>query len=260
MKNMEASLLGLPPEIRLQIYDYLLPDNKEDRCLSIRHYITKPTTVESKRRSKYHVITAIQRRYMRTTYHLVASSDSPMFPQIISVCKKVYDEASHFLYSRHSFDFGLDIEAVGPFLSDLSPSTRQLIPEIRVRKRAPNPFLQSDNAAWDKMCGALAEMGGLQTLAIVVEGRRPRGEYDGPQELTVSDFRLLSGLKHECLEWIPLLGSVRSIRNVDIIPDVRESFPPTCMESRLFAAFSGSFHKGFIRYLKDDLGLPVRIC
>lgn len=183
-----------------------------------------------------------------------------MFPQIMRACRHFYEETSHFLYGGHSFDFGLNIEAVGPFLSDLNPQTRELIPEVRVRKRAPNPCLQSDNVAWDKMCSVLAGMSSLQTLAIVVEGRRPREHYEGPQELSLSDFRLLSGLKHECLEWVTMLGSVKGIRNVEVIPEVRESFAPTCTESILFAAFSASFHRGFTSYLKEALGVPVRIC
>ena len=258
MDTAGCHFLKIPPEVRFEIYKYLLPDGGQ-KWLAIRNHVTKPSFIESKKRAKYNVVTPIQRRCVETTYHAVL--DVPMHAEIMAVNRQIYRETSYHLYASHSFDFDLDLEAVGPFLSDLSPETRLLIPQIKVRKRGPNPCLVNDNSAWKKMCRTLSTMQGLQNLAVVVEGRRPREAYEGPQELSLSDFRLLFGLKTESLDWIPALaGAATAIRKLEIIPDVRESFQPTCSESILFAAFSASIHRDFLHFLKDDFGLPIMIC
>lgn len=298
---VESFFLNIPFDIRLQIYSYLLPDGGAQKRFYIAHYPNTPLNLEAKKRSKYYTTTALQRRYYETTYRLVCPTTKSLqnsssnninagdgsettkgaYTQIMAVNRQIYGETSYYLYAGRSFDFGTNIEAVSAFLSDLLPPTRQLITEVRVRKRGgPGGFYAglSDNVAWKRMCDTLGSMKGedreekdqkqkqplLQTLAVEVEGRKPKESWEGPQELTVHDFRLLSGLRTECLEWITALAAVaKAVRHLRVIPKVFESSAipkPECTESILFAAFSASLTRGgFMAFLRDDLGLPARI-
>jgi hypothetical protein len=41
-----------------------------------------------------------------------------MYPAILSVNRKIYEEIAPILYVNRTFDFGRDVEAIVPFFSD----------------------------------------------------------------------------------------------------------------------------------------------
>lgn len=68
---------------------------------------------------------------------------------LMRTCRTLWAETAHFLYAGHTFDFGADVQAVGPFLSSLTPATRDLVTQISVYKRGPWFFdRMSDRDEW----------------------------------------------------------------------------------------------------------------
>lgn len=53
----------------------------------------------------------------------------------MSTTRQIYKEATHVLYENRTFSFGSNVEAVVPFFSDLTPTTRQLIKNIFLLER-----------------------------------------------------------------------------------------------------------------------------
>ncbi|KAI9899497.1 hypothetical protein N3K66_005958 [Trichothecium roseum] len=171
-----------------------------------------------------------------------ASRKREIHPSILSVNRLIHREASQRLYARSAFRFAADIEALVPFLSDLTPRTRSLVREISLRKRGGASAgacvsADSDAGEWARLCAYLAGQRRegvmrLRRLDVVVEGGKPRcgisnsssssssnsssgnsvaqstghgnrnGTWDGPKELSVSDLRLLYATRHDSMEWV----------------------------------------------------------
>lgn len=180
-----------------------------------------------------------------------------MYPAILCTNRKICEEASHYLYGKHAFHFGQDLEAVVPFLDDRTPATRDLIRSITLHKRSPTSCIETDSCEWRAICRFLRSLNKLEKLTVVVEGGKPRRPWDGPQELSVSDLRLLYSTRHESLEWVRDLASVKTIGEVEIIADVRHLPEPKTTTMLIFAAFSGSIESSLVDFLRDDLGIPA---
>lgn len=161
-----------------------------------------------------------------------ASQKREIHPSILSVNKLIHREASQRLYARSSFRFAADVEALVPFLSDLTPWTRSLVREISLRKRGGASAgacasADSDAGEWARLCAYLLGQRRegvmrLRRLDVVVEGGKPRcgissnsgdnsgaqgtghgnGTWEGPKELSVSDLRLLYATRHDSMEWV----------------------------------------------------------
>lgn len=161
-----------------------------------------------------------------------ASQKREIHPSILSVNKLIHHEASQRLYARSAFVFAADVEALVPFLSDLTPRTRSLVREISLRKRGGASAgacasADSDAGEWARLCAYLAGQRRegvmrLRRLDVVVEGGKPRcgissnsgdnsgaqgaghgnGTWEGPKELSVSDLRLLYATRHDSMEWV----------------------------------------------------------
>ena len=113
--------LRLPVEIRLQIYNYLLP-TPSSYTFEVRTLLPQQVNFyHYKRRSKYQVptTTGLYSSSASTTYYLANApgsgspsdntSDSgarePLYPQILSTCRTTYIEARPVLYANRTFDF-----------------------------------------------------------------------------------------------------------------------------------------------------------
>lgn len=252
--------LRIPTEIRMLIYEYLL-DNGGNRSIAIRNKSRREfQNHDKKRRSVYRIMErSFARMSYETTYCVdTEDSDWTMHTSIMCANKKLREEAAYFLYGRHSFHFGEDLEAVVPFLDDQSTITRNLVREITVYKRSPTTG-QPDSYDWAAICDFLKNGRKLNKLTLVIEGGRPRGEWVGPQELSVSDFRLLYATRHESLEWARELASVKTISEVEIVADIHY-LPDTQTNMMLvLAAFSASIETSLVDFLRDDLGIPVKV-
>lgn len=254
-----SPFMEIPAEVRGLIYDYLF-DNAGNERLEIRsiEYNRLPKKEEDRARTKYHVLDhSIVRRCYQATYCL-DTKDAYFCAPLMRVNRKIYEETSYIVYSRHSFDFGVDIEAVQPFLSDLSPGSRQLIQELSLCKRGPLPIFENDRSEWRSLCRYLAEACVVKKLRLVVQGGRPSKDWTGPKEFSARDLQLLADLKHESLDWVGELAQV-DIQELEVLPDMHYSPPPTNSNMLIFAAVSASIEKGLTEFLRSQLRLAPRV-
>lgn len=85
---------------------------------------------------------------METTYR-TANEGAYFCTALMRACRALAAETAHALYGAHVFDFGADVEAVRPFLSDLAPATRGLVRRVSLYKRGPWLFDSwSDRCEW----------------------------------------------------------------------------------------------------------------
>ncbi|KAI1841580.1 hypothetical protein JX265_004690 [Neoarthrinium moseri] len=250
-----SHLMRAPAEVRMLIYEYIFDDAGTSRLLIRSADAGKVPSTTGRLRKRYHVLDrSMQRRCYQTTYRL-ASEGVHFCAALMRVNSKIYEETSHLVYARHAFDFGSDIEAVEPFLSDLRPSSRYLIQEISLYKRGPIPLYENDRSEWRSVCRFLQSNGAIKKLRLVIQGGRPSVQWEGPKEFTASDFKFLADIKHESLDWVNELAQVKGIEELEVLPDVHYCPPPTSTSMLVFAAFSASIEKGLAEFLKSQLRL-----
>ncbi|KAL9568419.1 hypothetical protein ACKAV7_007469 [Fusarium commune] len=151
----EPMLLRIPPEIRMLIYDYLL-DNGGTKDISIRNQ--SKCEYEARRlntkRSAYHIMErTIAKKSYKTTYCADPHPRRSMHTAVMHINRKIREEASHYLYTKHAFHFGEDLEALVPFLTDKTPRTRDLVREISLYKRSPTNVMEPDSYDWSSALG-----------------------------------------------------------------------------------------------------------
>ncbi|KAI1094225.1 hypothetical protein F5B19DRAFT_446441 [Rostrohypoxylon terebratum] len=254
---MEASpLMRAPAEVRMMIYDYLFDDSGHKQLQIRNEGPGKLEKTDSRRRTKYYVLErSFHRRCYATTYQLDTEGVSFCAP-LMRVNKKIYEETAYIVYGRHTFDFGSHIEAVEPFLSDLTPPSRQLIQEISLYKRGPVPPYDYDRSEWRNVCRFLQNHASIRKLRLMIQGGRPNTTWDGPKEFTVNDLKLLFEIKHESLDWVEELIRVKGIEELEVLPDVQYCPPPSSTNMIIFAALSASIERGLTEFLRTQLHLP----
>ncbi|KAJ3472488.1 hypothetical protein NLG97_g10951 [Lecanicillium saksenae] len=245
----ESSLLRLPREIRLMIYDNLL---QIEGPIAIGN---KPRAgAGPQRRSAYY---AQEKRFNRglykTTYAI--QDESRIDTGLFTVNRCLRYEYTSYLYGRHGFRFG-DMEAVVPFLRDMSLSTLQLLQSITIHKKRPLRSA-SDDTFWKLTCDFLRTAPPLRHLKVVLQGGQPRKEWDGPRNLTTSDLRLLYATRNECLQWVRQLQNVQATE-IELAADIVPTLQPTTSEALILAAFSGSIETTLAEFMRTELGMPVR--
>lgn len=119
-----APFLKVPGEIRLNVYKLLLSDHM-DMTLCIRTEelsIYERRKRNMRRRSKFRYIADRMRSRSAESTYCLDRSPGDIHSSILGVNQQIHAEASHVLYSEHTFDFGTDIESILPFLQDLTPA------------------------------------------------------------------------------------------------------------------------------------------
>jgi len=244
--------MRIPSEIRLMIYD-LLFDDKNEKIFEIRN--EDPDLYKRRNghsRTGYRVLGRdLVRQSRPTTYYLVNNLE--MDTSIMSVNKKVYEETSHILYGNRTFSFGRDIEAIVPFFSDISKQNRPLIHSISVVKQGSVYSRDYDRCEWGSVMEFLREHMQVGSLRLVVEGGRPSLGWEGLPEYSSSDFKTLSSVAYEPLEWVWELLSLRGLRNLEIGSEIHHCPPSHSSAMAFFAAFSASIETGFAEFLRSEL-------
>jgi len=244
----------IPGEIRLMIYGLLLND-KGNQILEIRNESFHRFATRSQLlRTTYNVAEqSLYRPSKRTTYHTL--SDIDMHTSIMRVNRKLYQETAHLLYSTHSFSFDRDIEALVPFFGDIQEETRLLVKEVSLVKDGRIWNMDSDRCQWMEACKYLGDSLKLDSLKLVVEGRQPLGGLTDHQSLSVADFKCLSSIKYEPLDWVWQLFKIRGLQNLDIVPSIQQVHiaRPYSTTMSFFIAFSASIETGLAQYLKAEL-------
>ncbi|KAI5862630.1 hypothetical protein GGS23DRAFT_85071 [Durotheca rogersii] len=260
---MEPSLLmRVPAEVRMLIYDYLFDDGGHKQLRIQNAAVGRLAEMDGegrcRRRSRYYVLErSFHRRCFRTTYCLATPGVRFCAP-LMRASRRLHQETSYLVYGCHTFDFGSDIEAVEPFLSDLTPASCRLIREVWLYKRGPLSPYDTDRGEWRSVCRFLRDHGSVKKLRLVVQGGRPSGgAWVGPREFTAADLQLLFDIKHESLDWVGELARVSGIEELDILPDVRYCPQPSSTNMIIFVALSASIERGLTEFVRTQLRLPL---
>ncbi|KAF2473492.1 uncharacterized protein BDR25DRAFT_257973 [Lindgomyces ingoldianus] len=317
--NTSSPLLRLPLEIRLIIYEYLLfpsavpssshstsvtnllpnyhtyyssDTNYDPFTLSVRTvdpYLTPQTSQGWRRRSTYHVRTGpFLTTTTPTTYRILFSPYTAhlrlTIPSLLSLNSQIHAEASKVLYSTYTFAFSTAIEAVIPFLSDLTPIARSAVRNLSITKKALPYAKEFDRAEWNAACGFLAKemrMGlGLRHLMLNVVAGNPNTltnpdvsdasdtpsteaqveeEADSVTPLSAQDFALLSRMRREWgtayslgvdLEWAEEVMAIRGLRKLSVKALVEHCPPPKSEGMKFWVAFSKSVERGFAEWVR----------
>lgn len=245
-----------PAEVRMLIYSYLFDDGGH-RCLSLGSAGPEQFPKTDRRiRSRFYVMEnrPVQRRSYETTYYL-QTKDVEFCAALMRVNRTVYEETSVLVYAKHSFDFGANYAVVQPFLSDLTLGSRALISEMGLYKRGPFASYEDDGAAWGRVCRFLQRECCVKKLRLVVQCGKPSRAWDGPQEMSAAEFKLLADLRHESMEWVTQLAQVEGIEDVEIVPDAVYCPAPSNPSMIVFAALTASMEKGLTEFLRAQLRL-----
>ncbi|RMZ71772.1 autophagy-related 3 [Pyrenophora seminiperda CCB06] len=306
-----SPLLRLPFEVRLMIYEYLLlpsttpstgngtsvanllPDfhtyqsedtNNNAFMLSVRTIdpwfgAQGPRTW--RRRSTYHIRTGpFLTTTTPTTYRVLLSPYTAhlrhTIPSLLLLNSQIHAEASKVLYSTYTFSFHMSIEAIVPFLSDLTPHSLAAIRHISLTKKALPYTKEFDRAEWKSMCEFLAggvdskdddgtiegrgRRGGpairLHTLALQIIAGKPELGWDEITPMQPLDFDTMLRMKKEWLGGVPEAGGgvdlewaeqfmrVRTTRDVRVKALVERCARPVSEKQAFWVAFSKSVAEG----------------
>ncbi|KAI1146723.1 hypothetical protein F4825DRAFT_181257 [Nemania diffusa] len=216
---------------------------------------TATTKAKTPTRSRYRIVQrSFHRRCVETTYR-TANEGAYFCTALMRACRALAAETAHALYGAHVFDFGADVEAVRPFLSDLAPATRGLVRRVSLYKRGPWLFDSwSDRCEWKGMCTYLRDHASVEHLRLVVQAGRLREDVE-QRALSSEDLALLVDIRHDALDWIGDLARLRNLADVEVLPDFCTVPPPQTSNMFVYLAFSASVDKGFREFLRGRLGL-----
>lgn len=270
-RSQGSPFMRLPAELRLMVYRHLLSPNDADQVFikTRERTWTRPADRQveaAARRTSYYALDrrSLGRCSYKTTYGLDTSQSegtTAMYPAIMAVNRRIYEETAYHLYASHSFHFDQNLDAVGPFIGDLTPSTQSLIHSISLHclLHSPSCCAASDWRFWSSMSQRLGNLPKLRKLKLTVQGGQPTKDWDGPKSLSVSDIKLLYATQHECLDWARELAAVESLEEVEIEVDVRPMPKPETTSTLIYAALSASIGGSLIEFLNEELNVPARL-
>ncbi|KAI5356912.1 Putative 2EXR domain-containing protein [Septoria linicola] len=240
------------------------PDVLKNPTLRIR--TVDPTRYKARYADHPHVRTAYSvradrfaARCMNTTYHCVNVPRIEHNLAILRANKQIHAEAAEMMYSNYTFDFDTHIEAIIPFLRDLTPFTRSCIKSIRLTKRALAYLKEFDRCEWDNALRYLTNGDNkinLRRLELgVVAGRPGERGWDRIATYSAADFNLLK--THEDMAWLQYLEEINKLQELEVHA-VIEHCPPVTSSTNManFVRFSASVEGGFAEYLKGQLLAP----
>lgn len=208
-------------------------------------------------RSKYSVrCDRFRSACKQTTYHCVNNPRIEDQLAILRANKLIHAECAELLYGSYTFDFGTHVEAIVPFLSDLTPFTRSCIKSIRLVKRALAYEKEFDRCEWSNALRYLTSSStgvSLRCLKLgVVAGRPGENGWDRIAVYSAEDMRLLRQM--EGYEWMQYLLEFQGLQQLDV-QAVIEHCPPGTNSSAMahYIRFSASVETGFADYLKEQL-------
>ena len=256
-----APFLRVPAEIRFIIYKLLLSDH-EDKTLRIR--TEQPSIYEqrkrgTRRRSNFRYLA--DRMHSRSAESTYCLDEKPRCIQssILSVNKQVHAEASHVLYSEHTFDFGTDIESILPFLQALTPVALSSIKRMVIVKRSLPYTKDFDRCEWRNACAFISQNLRLAQLDLHVEGGTPSlvskpGTYwEQKNAYSMEDFAFIanSGEMDEDMEWMKHVVGIRDLQILNVKALLQHCPVPSSKAMAFFVKFSASIETGLAEYLRS---------
>lgn len=195
-------------------------------------------------------------RCMKTTYHCINNPRIEDNLAIMRTCQRIHAEVAELLYSSYTFDFDSHVEAIIPFLSDLTPFARSCVRSIRLVKRALPYDKESDKCEWSNAMRYLTTRGNnikIRALQLgVVAGRPGRSGWDRIATYSAADFAMLA--HRDGMEWMQYLLEIEGLDFLDVQPVV-EHCPPASSSSAMahYVRFSASIEAGFTDFLRARL-------
>ena len=245
-----VTLLSLPAEIRLDIYELLLV-NHDNPTISIR--TEEPAVFENKRslnrrRTTYRIMSGRFRACsIKTSYHLI--TESHIYPSILSVNKQIHSEASRVLYSSHIFDFGKNVESVIPFFHDLTPTARSSVKRVNIVQRALPYIKEFDRCEWRSVCKYISENLELTQLGLGIFGGIPGAQWSHQDLYEKTAFEHIT--EFEGMEWVRQVATIKGLRKLEVKAHMEHCPPPQSNSMAFFVNFSASIEKGFADYLRE---------
>ncbi|KAK3705344.1 hypothetical protein LTR37_013317 [Vermiconidia calcicola] len=198
-------------------------------------------------------------RCMKTTYHCVNNPRIEDHLGILRANKQIHAEAADLLYSSYTFDFDTHVEAIIPFLNDLTPFARSCVKSMRFVKRGLAYDKEFDRAEWTSAMRYLTSSSSnihLRRLQLgIVAGRPGANGWDRIATYQPQDFTLLRD--HEGMQWMQYLLELRGLQELDVSAVVEHCAPATnSMAMANFIRFSASIESGFAQYMRDAVVQP----
>ncbi|KAF2487741.1 hypothetical protein BDY17DRAFT_289596 [Neohortaea acidophila] len=192
-----------------------------------------------------------------TTYYCLNNDFLLAHVGIMRVNRLVHSEAVGVLYGAYTFDFDVHVEAMRPFLEDLTPLARSCIRSVRFVKRGLAYDKEYDRIEWGNTMRFLTlPSAGLRIkrLELGVVAGKPGGAsgtgWDGVLTYSADDFEaLLSG---DGMEWLrDLVELAKTLEELTVVPVV-EHCPPADNSRAMFnfVRFSASVDAGFAEFLQ----------
>lgn len=287
-----ASLLSLPVELRLHIFSQLLSVQQDhcSRCKDERYKTCECNDVgndfdgriiaNSKRptlffrnvdpmvyrqiatltwpcwRTVYEVrCDRFRARILDTTYQCMNLSRLDTKLHLLLVNHQLHVEAARLLYGGHTFDFDTHIEAIVPFLTDLTPFSRSCIQSIAVTKRALPYLKEYDRYEWSSAMHYLSDPeNGLSLQCIhldIIAGRPGEGGWSDITPYTVTDYEVL--IQTDSMSWLKELLNVRT-QGITIRANI-EHCPPASNSTAMtdYIRFSGSIEDGLTTFVQKHM-------
>jgi len=196
---------------------------------------------------------------MNTTYQCVNVPRIEGNMGILRANKQIHAEAAELLYSSYTFDFDTHVEAIRPFLNDLTPFARSCIKGIRVVKRGLAWDKEFDRAEWNSALRYLTSPGSdlnLRRLELgIVAGRPGPNGWDRVATYASQDFNVLKDM--DGMQWMQYLLELRNLSELDVKAVIEHCAPAhTSTAMATFVRFSASIESGFAKFLRQQL-LPV---
>ena len=195
-------------------------------------------------------------RTMNTTYHCVNVPHIGGLTGLMTTNKQIHIEAAELLYSSYTFDFDTHIEAIIPFLNDLTPFARSCVNSMRVVKRALAYEKEFDRAEWSAAMRYLTSPSSginLRKLELgVVAGKPGTTGWSDIVQHSAADFLQLRYT--DWMQWLRELLEIKGLRTLDVDAIV-EHCPPASNSVAMAAyiRFSASIKGGFAEFLREQM-------
>lgn len=253
--------MSVPAEIRLMIYKLLLSDHK-DMAIHIRTeepLMYERRKREIRRRSKFRYMADRMRCRSAESTYCLDRSPGDIYSSILGVNQQVHAEASHLLYSEHTFDFGTDIESIIPFVQDLTPTARSFVKRMSIVKRSLPYTKDFDRCEWRNACAFISHNLRLVQLDLYVEGgtpslaNKPALYWKQKSTYSKADFASIARLDEmdEDMEWMKHVVAISDLRILNVRALLQHCPIPGSKAMAFFVNFSASIEIGFAEYLKS---------
>lgn len=180
---------------------------------------------------------------------------------ILRVNQQIHAEASHVLYSEHTFDFGTDIESILPFLQDLTPAALSSIKRINIVKRSLPYTKDFDRCEWRNACAFISQKLRLVELNLYVEGgtpslaNKPALYWKQNSTYSMADFSVIARLDEmeEDMEWMKHVAAIKGLQVLNVKALLQHCPIPGSKAMAFFVNFSASIETGFADYLRSHM-------